>query len=175
MIMLKKNCINEPQVLDATENEVNIRIPLEEASINVKVKSLDGKSLGNRRVHVRLQEEATPPPPVKPARIEYGKKSVLYHHHRKSKPPLFSKPPPEKRLTDNEALDAAVKIIKKRKHEDNLADENGGKETKRKKSASPARMKSASQTNVDLCTQKYLRDIRTRNGKLRRIAAELDL
>jgi len=156
------------EVLDTTENEVNIRIPLDEASINVKVKSLDGKSLGNRRVHVRLQEESSPSPPPKKPKIQYGTKSVLYHHHRKTRPPMFSKKPEPLPLTDNQALDAAVKIIKKRKHEEILAEEGS-------KKPSIKRQKPSTNSNVDLQTQKYLRDIRTRNGKLRKIAADLGL
>ena len=79
-------------------------------------------------------------------------------------------------MTDNQVLDAAVKIIKKRKHEENQSINNaqskmagGEMDSKRqKKSAIP------SSKIVELETQKYLRDIRTRNGKLRRLAAELE-
>ena len=71
-------------------------------------------------------------------------------------------------MTDNQALDAAVKIIKKRKHEEILAEEES-------KKPSIKRQKPSTNSNVDLQTQKYLRDIRTRNGKLRKIAADLGL
>ena len=33
-------------IMETTENEVNIRIPLEEASINVKVKDREGGDIG---------------------------------------------------------------------------------------------------------------------------------
>jgi len=141
---------------EVDENEVNIRIPLEDASINVKVKSSDGKSLGNRRIHVRLRQEASP---VRSKRIVYGTKSVLFHHHRKNRPPVFSKPPPAPVLEDDQVLEKAVQKIKKRRREEVVKGEEQSKTSR--------------QDNVKLATQKYLRELRTRNGQLKKLAADL--
>ena len=89
----------------------------------------------------------------------------VYYFFRKPEPPP---------LTDNQVLDAAVKIIKKRKHEENQS--NDKLKIVRNEMDSKRRKKStvSSSKMVELETQKYLRDIRTRNGKLRRLAAELE-
>ncbi len=86
----------------------------------------------------------------------------------------FSRKPEPPPLTDNQVLDAAVKIIKKRKHEENQS--KGKLKMARNEMDSKRQKKStvSSSKMVELETQKYLRDIRTRNGKLRRLAAELE-
>ena len=86
----------------------------------------------------------------------------------------FSRKPEPPPLTDNQVLDAAVKIIKKRKHEENQSNDKlkmarNEMDSKRQKKSTVSSSKM-----VELETQKYLRDIRTRNGKLRRLAAELE-
>ncbi len=92
----------------------------------------------------------------------------MYFYSRKPEPPP---------LTDNQVLDAAVKIIKKRKHEENQSINNAQSKMAAGSEMDSKRQKKSTISSskiVELETQKYLRDIRTRNGKLRRLAAELE-
>ena len=68
-------------------------------------------------------------------------------------------------MTDKQVLETAVQIIKKRKREENAA---------QKEKLSVKRQKPDPKENIDLKLQKYLRDVRTRNTNLRKIAAELN-
>lgn len=92
----------------------------------------------------------------------YGSSSVLFHHHRKSRPPMFSKKMATPRLDDKEVLTKAVKVIKKRKRDEKEVEDR--KENKKKVKTGE---------NVRLETQKYLREIRTRNGQLKKLASEI--
>jgi len=65
------------------------------------------------------------------------------------------------RLDDKEVLTKAVKVIKKRKR-----DEKEVEDIKEKKKVKTGE-------NVRLETQKYLREIRTRNGQLKKLASEI--
>jgi len=148
------------------ETEVNIRIPLEEASVNVKVKRLDGQPLGNRRIHVRLQEE---PEPKKSKTISYGKNSVLKHHHRKTtRRPMFSKPPPSPVRSERSVLREAVaavqdqrRLLHQRQDEQEAVRQDG--------TAATANTK----LSVKLENQKKLREIRTRKCQLKKMAQHL--
>ena len=66
------------------------------------------------------------------------------------------------RLTDKAALAGAVKQINKRRREDEQ-EEDREQQNKKKRQEVPCK----------LTTQKYLREIRTRNGQLRKLAGEL--
>jgi len=74
---------------------------------------------------------------------------------------FFSKPPPAPVLEDDQVLEKAVQKIKKRRREEVVKGEE------------EEQSKTSRQDNVKLATQKYLRELRTRNGQLKKLAADL--
>ena len=66
------------------------------------------------------------------------------------------------RLDDKEVLSKAVQVIKKRKRDEKEVEDRKENEKKAK-----------TRENVKLETQKYLREIRTRNGQLKKLASEI--
>ena len=66
------------------------------------------------------------------------------------------------RLDDKKVLSKAVQVIKKRKRDEKEVEVRKENEKKAK-----------TRENVKLETQKYLREIRTRNGQLKKLASEI--
>ena len=66
------------------------------------------------------------------------------------------------RLDDKEVLSKAVQVIKKRKRDEKEVEDRKENEKKAK-----------TRENLKLETQKYLREIRTRNGQLKKLASEI--
>jgi len=146
------------------DTQVNIRIPLDDASVNVKVKRTDGQPLGNRRIHIRLREE---PEPKRSKKIYYGSKSVLTHHHRKTRPPMFSRPPLSPVKSDDTVLKEAVTAIRsERAQELRQKDVEAVAELHQAKISKPV--------NCKLDNQRALREIRTRKCQLKKLAEQLE-
>jgi len=148
-------------ILGASD-DVIIKIPQEDGGdVEVKVKSLEGKSMKNRRIHVRVHEESAPTP----KRMKYGKKSVLAHHLRKNRSPMFSKKPKVIPPTKKEVMErVAVELRKKRKHEEiQEEDLRAGKKIRDAKTS----------VECKLSIQKCVRESRTRTAQLRKLAANV--
>jgi len=148
-------------VLGASD-DVIIKIPQAGgADVEVKVKSLEGKSMKNRRIHVRVHEDSAPTP----KRIKYGRKAVLAHHLRKNRSPMFSKKPKPLTPAKKEVMErVAVELRKKRKHQEiEKEDLRVGENIRDAKTSLECKLK----------TQKFVRESRTRTAQLRKLAANV--
>lgn len=148
-------------VLEASD-DVTIKIPQSDGEdVIVKVKSLEGKSLKNRRIHVRVHEESAPTP----KRIKYGRKAVLAHHLRQNRSPMFSKKPKPIVPTKKEVMEKVAEELRKKRKNEEIEQEDLRVSKKIRDTKASVQCK--------LSTQRLVRENRTRTAQLRKLAANL--
>jgi len=148
-------------VLEASD-DVTIKIPQEGGEdVVVKVKSLEGKSLKNRRIHVRVHEESA----QTPKRMKYGRKAVLAHHLRKNRSPMFSNKPKPIPPTKKEVMEKVAEELRKKRKNEEIEEENLRVAKKIRDTKTSVQCK--------LSTQRLIRENRTRTAQLRKLGTNL--
>jgi len=154
---VKENEATELESTNASEQEINVKIPTsEDTDVVVKVKPLDNVNLQNKRIHIRVNQKKTPESTKKSKKIVYGTKSVISHHLRKSRPPMFSKKLATPKLGKKQVIERVIAFTKQAKQDEDL------------ENAPPTRP-----INRDLLAklecQRLIREKRTKNAQLKKL------